>query len=71
MNTDAIMNECYNEQFLSIKLGCYNEQFLSIKSGFYNKHRCYNEQMQQQTVIINKIRMLQRTQMLKRTVFIN
>jgi hypothetical protein len=28
---DPTMNECYNEQFLSIKLGCYNEQ------------RCYNE----------------------------
>jgi len=25
------MNECYNEQFLSIKSGCYNE------------HRCYNK----------------------------
>ena len=22
---------------------CYNEQFLSIKAGCYNKHRCYNE----------------------------
>jgi hypothetical protein len=22
---------------------CYNEQFLSIKSGLYNEHRCYNE----------------------------
>jgi len=22
---------------------CYNEQFLSIKSGRYNEHRCYNE----------------------------
>ena len=22
---------------------CYNEQFLSIKSGCYNEHRCYNE----------------------------
>jgi len=21
---------------------CYNEQFLSIKSGWYNEHRCYN-----------------------------
>jgi len=30
-NNDATTNECYNEQFLSIKLGCYNE------------HRCYNE----------------------------
>ena len=29
--TNATTNECYNEQFLSIKLGCYNE------------HRCYNE----------------------------
>jgi len=28
---DAITNECYNEQFLSIKSGCYNE------------HRCYSE----------------------------
>jgi len=28
---DATMNECYNEQFLSIKSGCYVE------------HRCYNE----------------------------
>ena len=27
----AIMNTCYNEQFLSIKSGCYNE------------HRCYKE----------------------------
>jgi hypothetical protein len=27
----ATMNECYNEQFLSIKSGCYNE------------NRCYNE----------------------------
>jgi hypothetical protein len=23
---DATMNECYNEQFLSIKSGCYNER---------------------------------------------
>jgi hypothetical protein len=30
-------NECYNEQFLSVKSGCYNEQFLSIKSGWYNE----------------------------------
>ena len=52
MNTDAITNECNNEQLLSIKLGCYNE------------HRCYNERMLQRTVFINKIRMLQRTQML-------
>jgi hypothetical protein len=22
---------------------CYNEQFLSIKSGCYNENRCYNE----------------------------
>ena len=22
---------------------CYNEQFLSIKSGYYNEHRCYND----------------------------
>jgi len=22
---------------------CNNEQFLSIKSGWYNEHRCYNE----------------------------
>jgi len=28
---DATTNECYHEQFLSIKSGCYNE------------HRCYNE----------------------------
>jgi len=28
---DATMNECHNEQFLSIKSGCYNE------------HRCHNE----------------------------
>jgi hypothetical protein len=28
---DATTNECYNEQFLSIKSGCYNE------------NRCYNE----------------------------
>jgi len=28
---DAATNECYNEQFLSIKSGCYNE------------HRLYNE----------------------------
>ena len=28
---DATRNECYNEQFLSIKSGCYNE------------HRCYND----------------------------
>jgi len=26
MNTDATTNECYNEQFLSIKSGCYNER---------------------------------------------
>jgi len=36
------MNECYNEQFLSIKSGCYNERMLQRK-------------------VINKIRMLQRT----------
>jgi len=29
--TIITMNECYNEQFLSIKSGCYNE------------HKCYNE----------------------------
>jgi len=34
---------------------CYNEQFLSIKSG------CYNERMLQRKVFINKIRMLQQT----------
>jgi len=28
---DATTKDCYNEEFLSIKLGCYNE------------HRCYNE----------------------------
>jgi len=28
---DATTNECYNEQFLSIKSGCYKE------------HRCYDE----------------------------
>jgi hypothetical protein len=22
---------------------CYSEQFLSLKSGYYNEHRCYNE----------------------------
>jgi hypothetical protein len=22
---------------------CYNEQFVSIKSGYYDEHRCYNE----------------------------
>jgi hypothetical protein len=32
-NTDATKNECYNEPYLSIKLGCHN------------KHRCYNEEM--------------------------
>ena len=58
MNTDATTNECYNEQFLSIKSGCYNEhrcykkrcyneEFLSIKSGCYNEHRRYNEWMLQ------------------------
>jgi len=40
---------------------CRNEQFLSIKSG------CYNERMRQQTVFVNKIMMLQWTQILKRT----
>jgi len=34
---DATTNECYNEQFLSIKSGCYNEQ------KCYNEQRCYNE----------------------------
>jgi len=48
----AKTNECYNEEFLSIKSGsynehscyneCYNEQFLSITSGCYNEHGCYN-----------------------------
>jgi len=48
-NTDATTNECYNEQFLSIKSECYiehrwhNEGILSIKSGFYNQHGSYNE----------------------------
>jgi hypothetical protein len=46
---------------------CYNEQFSTIKSGCYNKHRRYNERMLQRTVFINKIRMLQRTQMLQWT----
>jgi hypothetical protein len=49
------MNECYNKQFSSIKLGCYNER------------RCYNERMLQLTVFINKIRMLQRTHTLQWT----
>jgi len=40
---------------------CYNEQFLSIKSGCYNQHRCFNERMLKRTVVINKIRTLQRT----------
>jgi hypothetical protein len=31
IRNDGTTNECYNEQFLSIKSGCYNE------------HRCYNE----------------------------
>ena len=22
---------------------CYNEQFLSVKSGYYNEQKCYNE----------------------------
>ena len=50
----ATMNECYNEEFLSIKSGCSIE------------HRCYNERMQKRTVFINKIRMLNRTQILER-----
>ena len=63
-------HRCYNEQFLSIKSGCYNEQFWSIKSGSYKNtdatmNKCYNE------VSINKIRMLQRKEMLQRTVSIN
>jgi len=33
----ATTNECYNEEFLSIKSGCYNEH------RRYNGHRCYNE----------------------------
>jgi hypothetical protein len=40
---------------------CYNEQFLSIKSGCYNKWR-YNKPMLQWTIFIKKIRMLQQTQ---------
>ena len=68
-------HRCYNE--LCYNERCYNEQFLSIKSGCYNEHRCYNEWMLQRTmlqrtmlqgtVFINKIRKLQRTQMLQRT----
>jgi len=50
---DATTNECYNEQFLSVKSGCYNE-------------RCYNKRILQRTVFINKIRMLQR-KMLQQT----
>jgi hypothetical protein len=46
---------------------CYNEQLISIKSGSSNEHRCYNERMLQRTVLINKIMMLQQTQMLQRT----
>jgi hypothetical protein len=38
---------------------CYNERC-------YNE-RCYNERMQQRTVFINIIRMLQSSEMLKRT----
>jgi len=29
----ATKNECYNEQFLSIKSGCYNEHRCYIESG--------------------------------------
>ena len=63
-------NECYNEQFLSVKSGCnkehrcYNERggILLLKYIWvcYNE-RCYNERMLQRTVFINKIRMQQRT----------
>jgi len=60
---------CYNERSYN---ECHNKQFLSIISGCYDEHRrynerCYNEQMLQRTVFINKIRMLRRTQMLQRT----
>jgi len=41
-NQDATTNECYNEQFLSIKLGCFNERMLQRKNATTNE--CYNEQ---------------------------
>jgi len=36
-------------------------------SGICYQERCYNERMPQQTVFINKVRMLQRRQILQRT----
>jgi hypothetical protein len=30
---DATTNECYNEQFLSIKSGCYNEHRATAERG--------------------------------------
>jgi hypothetical protein len=39
--------------------------YFDIYSGVCYKERCYNERMLQRTVCVNKIRMLQRTQMLQ------
>jgi len=43
-----------------------SEPLLGIYSGVCYNERCYDERMLQRTVFINKIRMIQRTQMLQR-----
>jgi hypothetical protein len=62
--TNATTNECYNERMLqrtnATTNECYNERMLQRMNATTNE--CYNEQF-----FINKIRMLQRTQILQRT----
>jgi hypothetical protein len=61
--TNATTNECYNER-------CYNERMLQRTNATTNDattNECYNERMLQRTVFINKVRMIQRTQMLQQT----
>jgi hypothetical protein len=53
--TNATTNGFYQQGQDAAMNECYNEEFLSPKSG-----RC-NERMLQQTVFINKVMMLQRT----------
>jgi hypothetical protein len=49
---------------------CYNERMLQRTNATTNEcynEQCYNERMLQRTVFVNKIRMLQRIQMLQGT----
>jgi hypothetical protein len=66
--TNAETKECYNERMLQRKNAttneCYDERMLHRMNA--TRKECCNERMLQRTVFINKIRMLQRTQMIQR-----